>query len=89
MEIHSEEEVFETYASRLYRNGVVMLLSGPLTEVGKHVWLEFQYDPGEKAIRVLAEIRVIKGNQVKAHFRHMWPQDEQRYFRYLTRASAA
>ena len=89
LEIHAEEEVYETYASRLYRDGVVMFLSGPNTQEGKHVWLEFKFDASQKALRVLAEICLINGNQVKAKFRHMWPKDEIRYFQYLSRACAA
>ena len=88
-EIHSEEEVYDTYASRMYRDGLILFLSGPRTQKGKHVWLEFKFDPTDEAIRVLAEICEIKGNQVKARFEHMWPKDEKRYFDFLARACAA
>ena len=89
LEIHGDEQVFETYAVQLRDEGLCMFLSGPYTQAGQHVWLEFKLNESASPIRVLSQIDDIEGNQVYARFVHMWPRDERRYQAHLSQSMAA
>jgi len=89
LERYAEDQVFETIALSLSRDGMTVQRSGLHPAVGKHVWLEFEVGPYGRPICALAETRAIHGHEVRFRFLHMWPKDERRYFSYLSQACAA
>jgi hypothetical protein len=89
LEIHQNDEVFETVALKIDRDGMTLRRSGLHSEVGEHVWLEFQLEDSGPSMRALTEVRAINGKQVRFRFLHQWPRDERRYFAYLAQRQAA